>query len=454
MKKFALLSLISAPAFAHQTTFDEKAFLQLSGNDPARARAIKVDCQSDSMSFESCAKRFGGAGNLAGEAALKCEMDRLKDLPRYGNSNEPAGSRSDLVFGNVWHEDVRNGHSHAYSESRRRAAANEAFDRRLTQINNENASFKGTTSKTSGTEMAGGFVAGIPDAFTVNFNFGGNNSKTITMSSITSSQIEDLKRAYVEGWNDPSRWGSEPDVVLGPDKKIITGPTPSPKKTIEQIKAEKKAKTENKKGADNPPKHDDDEDTRDTPEINHHDVGTWAGNDTPRDVNGPMIATPIERDAGYKSPMESCIEDAVDSLIKQIGSGTVDPNSSLDQKENAERFKSVTEFGYCNEALMGHEFCAQKNFKESSTSAVDVQAERNEQFEEAMNDLLSKGKCDAYILGSEICKKAEEKWLVNPIEGSPESFENFGPEDFAPENPEVTWIPKKVTPGVIRKFDN
>ncbi|RYZ84215.1 MAG: hypothetical protein EOP04_18435 [Proteobacteria bacterium] len=61
----------------------------------------------------------------------------------------------------------------------------------------------------------------------------------------------------MQGRNEPSRWGSETDVGLGAENKVITGPTPSPKKTIDQIKVEKKEKADNQSGSEDSPLHED-----------------------------------------------------------------------------------------------------------------------------------------------------------------------------------------------------
>ncbi|RYZ84424.1 MAG: hypothetical protein EOP04_18025, partial [Proteobacteria bacterium] len=286
MRKLALLALISSPAYSHAIPFNDPAYLSIN-KDPVKAQAIKQYCTDKKLGLAACTGKFAGSGNLAAESVVRCEAEQLSKRLQLALPFNPAEilERAHKVQGFTIHENDVDDHAHGFTKEARTIGANRAFNERLTEINNENSSFKGTTSGTSGTEMKGGFDVGIPGALVVRFDFGGNNSKTITSPQISKAQIEDLKAAWLSGWNGPFRFGVDPDVVIGKNGKIITGGQPAPHKTEKDVKA----KIEEKKGAENPPEHEDDR-TKNIPDIESTHVGKMAG-ESSLDVTG--IATPV-----------------------------------------------------------------------------------------------------------------------------------------------------------------
>ncbi|RYE57320.1 MAG: hypothetical protein EOP48_06060 [Sphingobacteriales bacterium] len=407
MRKIVLVVLISSPAFAHQIQFNESAYLSIN-SDPATADALKIYCQSNGLTTLGCEDKFAGKGNLAAEAVLKCEtIEQAKRIQfAFKTDEKDLMKKAHQVFGNLWHENIIDGHAHAYSAGARETAANSAFNKRLTEINNENSSFKGTTSSTSGTEMKGGFDAGIPNAFTIRFDFGGNNSKTITSPQITKAQIEDLKNAWLDGYNSPFRYDISPDSVTDVHGKVITGAQPANKKSAKEIKV----KAEEKKGAENPPQHEDDR-TKNIPEIKSTHVGKMAG-ESSIDVTG--IATPAIEDLALQTPLEKCVDEQTKLLTDEMGKKTFDPNASAEDKVEADRAKTLTEHGYCDEQIFSREACAAKKFKEDSVVAVTIQEDRKEAASQALERFATSGDCDASALGQDFCRKQIEKWLVNP----------------------------------------
>ncbi|RYZ83691.1 MAG: hypothetical protein EOP04_19455 [Proteobacteria bacterium] len=195
-------------------------------------------------------------------------------------------------------------------------------------------------------------------------------------------------------------------------------PNAKPKETKPAETKAKETKSEtksddSKKGADNPPKHEEEKTVE--VEIEHHEIGKWTGVDKPRNPDDTMIATPMEKSETEKSPLDRCVDDETNLLIRQVGSQTLDPNGSLNQKEIEEVEKSQSLFGYCDVIVMGQEFCRMKKFKEDSVpSGTDLGIEKFEKAAGALDALKMWGQCDKAVLGAKFCKDYEHQWIITP----------------------------------------
>ncbi|RZA27076.1 MAG: hypothetical protein EOP10_01505, partial [Proteobacteria bacterium] len=86
MRKLAFLAFMSSKvAFAHQVQFDDLEYLSIN-NDPAKAQAIRQYCGEKRLGLSSCKDHFAGAGNMAAEAVLKCEIKQQESRIQFSNA--------------------------------------------------------------------------------------------------------------------------------------------------------------------------------------------------------------------------------------------------------------------------------------------------------------------------------------------------------------------------------
>lgn len=136
MKRLAILTLLASPAFAHQTQFNNPAFLRLSKGDPIKAQILSWYCDAKGGSKTDCMSSLAGSGNMAFEAALNCQQRMLNNHIAYSNlptkNKEIPGARSHKADGVDWHPEYQregNGrlHRHGWANAQRTTAKNEAI---------------------------------------------------------------------------------------------------------------------------------------------------------------------------------------------------------------------------------------------------------------------------------------------------------------------------------------
>ncbi len=399
MKRFAWLGiLIPSVSFAGMVRYNEPKYLDLAHNDPVAAKELDRYC-SGSLSEAACIAGLSGAGNLKQEAARKCL--RLQDQKVYqfkinsGMNTEAPGARLDREGGSVWtkryHSDnTSNGRSHRHDWSEGAKKTGELFAIRdyvvayrqtMDSINGDSVTTHSVTDS-KGMDFGASITKELA-AFVIEtiVNTRWDIATSVSLAQKTGIPISVINEAWAQGQagrENPGNFGVNPDILyfedepygLGPGEPMNTEYNPNAKKKEESNK-------DDKKSTENPPKHVDTS-IKELPEIEHHEVGKWAGNDELKGPDEPMIATPFSKDGSELSPMEKCVTTEYTLLLKQIGSSTIDSNGAKNEAKEAAVADSLLKVGYCDEQILGHEFCLAKKFKEDSVVAVDIQADRKE----------------------------------------------------------------------------
>ncbi|RYZ90907.1 MAG: hypothetical protein EOP04_02390 [Proteobacteria bacterium] len=443
MKKLALLSLISIPAFAHQVPFSDPTFLKLAGGNPEAAFELSYYCGRNGISDADCVKDFSQGGIMKQEATQKC-MQSIRATTityKFKDGGEIPGARATTVSGSkMSHAELlpdEEGILHLHQMSERdRIAGSNAAEKQQTDL--EIASViaaKGSSSRTTGGSVGGGGEFGTsstPVHVVVNVNSSGSSSTTINSPLLDQAAKDRIESAKKYGHDHPEAFGIEPSILCRSiEKNCREGMGWGKKNPYYDPKAKApEAKSDNKdnKGADNPPKHRDDT-SHNLPEVEHISIGKWAGNDTRRGPDDPMIATPVLDDESKLSPMEKCVEKETKRLIDSIGKTTIDPNF-LEKESVEDSASSLLKYGYCDEQVYGKAGCLVKRFTQNSVVAVEIQEERKEAARQALEYFNVSGLCDPNALGRKFCDAQKFKWETTPTGSKEINFEISGRRPF------------------------
>ncbi|RZA25435.1 MAG: hypothetical protein EOP10_06860 [Proteobacteria bacterium] len=443
MKKFALLSLISMPAFAHQVPFADKNFLKLTNGDPVAAQSLSWFCETNGEDKKDCVQKLEG-GTFKQEAVLACEQKKATAAFAIKSSNgqkDIPGSRAHEADGADWHKGYeRDGagrsHRHLHTTLEREKARNQEIRDHIVTWRQTSDGVSGDLTVSKSVSSSVGVDQGVITQV-MNLMLRYDTTTATEMSKKTGIPESVLKEAYEVGkaaYDNPSINGVKPSIICYEEERDCRNVPEGESKSnssynpnAEKKKKEEKA-AEDKKAAENPPKHEDDH-THDTnDDIDHRDVGRWAGNDTPRGPNDPMIATPVLDDASQLTPMEKCVEKETKRLIDSVGMTTVDPNSL--EKSVEDTATSLLKFGYCDVQVFGVAGCIRKRFTQNSVVAVEIQEQRKEAARQALEYFNVSGLCDPNALGREFCDAQKFKWETTPTGSKEINFESSGRRPF------------------------
>lgn len=131
MKKLAILTLLAAPAFAHQVPYSNPTFLKLTKGDAVKAQGLSWYCESSGRDLTECAASLSGSGNLGQEAALNCQAKFAATALSFkipDSRKEAPAARAHQAQGVDWHLDYKRDpedgeiHRHVYSDYDRKKA--------------------------------------------------------------------------------------------------------------------------------------------------------------------------------------------------------------------------------------------------------------------------------------------------------------------------------------------
>lgn len=425
-KKLAILTLIATPALAHQTLFNQPEYLRMSGGDPVAAQELAWFCATAGKKGNDCNDVLAGSGNLKQEAARKCvQQARSTSVTfKFPNGFEIPGSLAHQFNGNVWHEDYRKDsdglHRHIWTKDNRESARQEAIGKQTNIEIQAALGLTGSTVKTSGSGMGGSLQGGTgaisPINVQVTFDINGNKGTEKTLPLLDQAAKDRIKAAGEKAYNDPNNTSIKPSISCMKDEEYCM--TGDGSKFKNESYEPKKDKKDDKKGADNtpPPRHEEDLKDADGHVIDHDKTGTWAGNDTPRDADNPMIATSTDVDLNAKSPMEICLDKEFHKLNQEEGSKTKDPNAFTSISERKAQAEALLKSGYCDESFYGYAICQARKIKQDSVVDVTIVAERRDAYKSAMDALKQNGICDAQALGSQFCRDRQTQWNRTPAD--------------------------------------
>lgn len=438
-KKLAILTLIATPALAHQTTFSQPEYLRMSGGDPVAAQELSMFCSATGKSLIDCKDALAGNGNLKQEAARKC-VQKMRTAAAHYNfpaNDEAPGARGHQVSGVHWNQDYKTDadgeHRHAYSQKDRERAVYQ-YELILTRAEADRQRDNYGESTTSGSKEVDKHADwGIGDIAKIGAGFslkeGESDTKSKGLSVEIQTKINEMAKA---AYADPTLGEVKPSILCFKHEKTctISGGGTVPNDSYEPEKNDSKGKKDDKKGADNTPsRHEEDPKDANGHVIDHDKTGTWAGNDTPRSADDPMIATTADIDLSAKSPMESCLDKEYRKLEQEVGSKTVDPNAAETEKADAETAKNLLKSGYCDESFYGRSTCRTYKIKQDSVVAVTIKAERKEAAASALKFLKTTGFCDAEALGGQFCRDQQTQWNTTPADRL------IAPKPFKPGTP-------------------
>jgi hypothetical protein len=440
MKKLAVLTLFAMPALAHEVPFDDKRFLNLTKGDTKAAQELSWFCETQSTPLGDCAKNLQGDGNLKQEAARKCLNESILTLPRLYlsvGSTEVPGSRAHKAEGTRWHTNYVKSpesgrlHRHAYSDEQREEAYQAkltmlliAARNRMDTVNGASTIQTGVHSESGSSVSAGVGIKGAFDAL-VNAAVDFVNGKSTSLEKgqpLPDKEIELAKKGAEEARLDPSKVGIEPEILCYVDERNCT--VGSSDKTISNDSYDPNYKeSNNSKDSSNTKQSEDTKDTSKKAKDSHDDHDHESDIDQPKDKSNdensgdsdtPKKSTPIIDDLTQKTALERCIEKETKLLIDEIGKKTINPDAATDSHTDNQIANSLLQHGYCDEQVMGVEFCRVKRFKENSVVAVTIREERKEAAAQALESFRQTGICDSNALGREFCKKERNKWEVTP----------------------------------------
>lgn len=426
MMRFALFTLLSTPVFANQIPFEQAKYLKLTDGDPKAAQELAVFCIGKNST--QCLSEFRGNESLKIQAARACVQQSQATVLnlKFSSEIEIPGARAHKVGGTVWHEDYRvdedGEHRHAFSKDNRNYARSEAEDRQRQKEITAVLANRGSVARTVGKDSGGNITFGTGSISPINVQItlgaGGSDSKT-TINGLLGQDAKDrIKAAGDAAYKDPASLSSvQPSILCFMSEKdcLTTDGSKVPNESYEGVNDDKKedAKDE-RRGAEGPPKHEEDNIQESPNSISRDSDEMWAGHDTESDPD-TAIATPIVEDLSTLSPMETCLIKETKRLTDSLGRMNLN-SDSLDTSETEEdAAKKVLKFGLCNEQVMGKVFCLSKKFQEDSVVAIAIQEERREAAKQALEYYKLTGTCDPNALGRDFCKAEKYKWETTPI---------------------------------------
>lgn len=425
MKKLAILTIISSPAFAHLVPLNEPEILNITGGDTHRAAQIESICASHGKSIEDCKEMLGltkQATNFQLKAAQYCSKSLIPEgLPPPKNDN----GRADLVNGS-YHFDYRKDdkgrlHRHDYSPelieyavTQHQANLIEASKKVKTELDGQ---YKRTESK--------GFLDSLTSSITG--LFGGTTTKDTrkglewTSPTLSHEEYKSLmERGEKEARANPGVIGRNPDLVCFKDEKYCIGSkTPVANASYEDPKTKKgadaddnksgssesetKTASSNSESKDNSAAKSGSESKKNGNDVKHKFVGAYAGEPTPVTKPGEMIATSADPQAIGPSILEECI--TATAMLMQQKEGQMHRDEDAETEESKkERAEEILKAGFCDQDYFGLEFCNKWEQEQAEHKAQNAEREEEARRQEAL-DNLKWGVCDERILGFEFCRE-------------------------------------------------
>lgn len=415
--KIMLFALLSAPVYAHEIPFDDKALLSLTNGNIEGAAALDDFCAMNGIADASCADSFKNAGPFAMEAAQSCVAKAQANISAWAITVDmkALAKRGHLRQG-VVHTDYRtsNGetHRHEYSDFDRREAKEQykaiLIDRAVRAYQAKDGEY--SSSIANGIEST---IEGI------GASVGGSK---VTEDSHTKGPLSPLdmlkidKRAE-DAAHDPSIVKKDPSILCfwdevkcikgngepGPDNKDYKAPLTEAQKKDSTAENDKKEDTQTASSDKQDPK-----DTVDTAPVVHDDPTIFADNDRGLEDDGTMIATPVIDDDYQITGMDACIKRETKRIIKHVG-GKHDVTEGNPVQEKNEKAEDMLKRGYCDEQVYGRDFCMKFKFQRDSVPVIDLESNKQDEYNRAMSELNEGLGCDISVLGADMCRKWRNK---------------------------------------------
>lgn len=405
MKRLAILTLISTPAFGHLVPYDSKAFLDLAKGNPENANYIAHFCSLAANSVEECLERLivakgEDAAETCGREIHEIDIDLKKEMHLVGVlegvplSGHP---HTDYAYSKAdgWHR-------HGYTDGTR-LTGGRIHGSFFVQQERANA-VKQQETVSSGKESVGGVsgsLVGGGEKLGAKVEVGIEGKSEHTTSAGSSTVVGGLNgtqiaKAYNEGfktaWANPWAAKVAPDIVftkgkdsaVGSDGKTYKNDPKSdvPELPKDQLKDEGPVSVSNPKDEKIPtsgPLHP----TSPTFNPPPSDKGASIDASTSTDGSWALIA-PAQ--SGELTPIQTCYEIEMAKIKKKEMIQTVD-GDELTYAQRKERAEENLSLGVCDDSFFGEEFCRDWKQKQKlhieetlSTPSVAVEEQPFEEF--------------------------------------------------------------------------
>ncbi len=273
MKKLVFLAILAGPAFAGPLKFSDPQYLELSKGDAVLGQEFKVYCNTTGRTKSDCLSDLSGGGNLMQEAVSKCIRTVGSGLQKFHINPEEIAKRGGLANGidykiAVVHKDEWGTHAHLYSKADDDLAVLRYRNLLITDALSTFDASKSVGSKSTEVTMGGsiGVSAGVLAEVGVEFSPSSTSGTTITPAKLPKAQLDAINiEAEKARGNGFLMSGVAPSIFCavwlkqcdGAKGSKIPNPFYDPK-AKDDSKFAPDNKSNDKKGAENPPKHEED----------------------------------------------------------------------------------------------------------------------------------------------------------------------------------------------------
>ena len=464
MKKLAIFTLISSPAFAHMAVPETEFFRQQMAIDPNTQNILSYCGLIGIESEDACKAEFykndvvdkrelEAAGKCVEASGLKYRMAYDKFFKVDQNAQNWVANKNPQT--GYYHEqyllnkevDGENGpkHRHVWTEAEKKMAGEEIGTAKVKQFkeNWEKESISGSTSAS----MTATVLAKVEGIFkSIGFESGGEigveKSKTITKEGPSKQQIDVVyNNGYNLGYENPRYSSIAPSIYCYEKGDCISDgskdPLPNPDGDIRPISTVKPPEVKPVEKPKEAPKNP----TEDflTPIKNKDSTGgvepkTDTKVASKNEIKG--VSTPVTNEHFIRD-IDDCVNKVIEEYYKEEGVKEYDPNKESKEDEKERREKEL-QSGFCDPQYWGADYCFLWQ-SELDSHKVDEELSDAEKYQQALTQLEMFGICDEKVLGKAKCDQYLLDLQTTPVDNSldpptDEGTSNNNPPHTVPQN--------------------